>query len=218
MGALVVPFGSYGHTPTPESLVVNIWLDFLGTYYSEGKVKLKYRVEDCHGPYVLPNYNLSTGCFAMCLGVENSAGSPNPHDFVKCLIWVSLASIWISLPDSVVYGYGELENWGTVRDDSQRLLEEFLPYGLDYRNCRQLFQVQNVLSEMFLRIVRTVTEMASDKTMDTVLCSSQRIYDMTRTSLYGFAPCLNLICSTRQLSPDLGGIGVSSLEEHCELL
>lgn len=150
-------------------------------------------------------------CTSVCNNSDSMLDPTLPNNLVTCGLWASLTVMPL-----MTVGYPDIIN---RTDQVNALLEPFVQLGLNRNDAEYAratrFTVASGLGDLYNRIMSDTymggASFASACTEQKLFPYSNPEYAVAENLPYSLHACIEAICSTRTLNPDLGGIGVSLL-------
>lgn len=192
------------------------WLALEKKLTSEGIIELDFDIQPCYNPD-----EPETSCRDPCSDAFHLFTERYPMDLLNCGVWALLGGMWIEQSQASTRDFN-LSRASNAKDVIQELetpLERFVPLGLDYQNISQIAHVRDQVSGVLLETFDYVQGSVTRSAVEAIACSTARLYPLTNKLIgfdysareSGLGLCLGSICKSRELDPDLGGIGVSQL-------
>ena len=144
-----------------------------------------------------------------------------PQNLLNCGLWAFLASLWLQRSSEAYRSFSTLDTGDMTpmsSDELGPLLQGFNSLGLEASNASLILATRNTVSWLLISILALNVIDSSGLGDGQAPCTEQALFRFGSKNVTwynnlweqtGILPCLDAICSSSTLSPDLGGIGVS---------
>lgn len=213
------------------------------TFFLEGRLELNYDPQQCElwraagdsiGLRISSGWKEDTlfnnSCQAVCIQSIAAVDPAVSINLLNCGLWAVLATRWQLAPSELINGvpvppqpvsYPEPYEY-ILRSDFEPLLAKFALLGLDAANTSQLIRTRNAVSFSLNALIPAYVPKKADVNLpwlspcsEELLFSGFDVFSQGDAGTLRLMRCLNAICTSKTLDPDLGGIGVRVKMSFC---
>ena len=184
-----------------------------------------------HPSFINSSYTAETAVFVVpaddcseVCGQDLALLDPSrPNNLLNCGLWAFLASLSLQFPYESFGSFSTLDTGDMTpapfdSDELGAMLQKFSPLGLQSSNASLILITRNTVSWLLTSILALNVVDSSSLGDGQAPCSGQALFRFGSRNVTwynnlwsqtGILPCMDAICTSSTLSPDLGGIGVS---------
>ena len=206
---------------------VQPWYDFAQTYTSKGVIELQHhQLAPCELPQsdMINATKLQTkaqnqsepsqlSCVDICGNYKILIDPTLTSNLLNCGLWASLATLWLEASAGWIYNTTGVSKHKLAAREIEPFLEDYHILGLYHENTSAIFAARGCVSRALSELL-TIDSIIQSLPRNSFhpACSEQNIFNFDETTLSrqqsGVLPCIEAICTSTSLNPDLGGIGV----------